>query len=165
MSTIGNRLEEERKRLGYNQTDFASLAGVGRKSQGYYESGERYPDASYLAAIANEGADILYIVIGKQATYLTRDKVATPKFMVKDSANPNYTATKSDRLHSPLDDLGLLQTVIKAVEINRPDLDPDTKSKLIPLLCEWAKAKYGDTETPPKIDADNVIHFAKVLGR
>lgn len=61
---IAERLKEERGRLGFSQADFAEIAGAHRKSQGNYESGERFPDAAYLAAIAKAGADIQYIVTG-----------------------------------------------------------------------------------------------------
>lgn len=63
---IGERIREERERLGLSQADFAALAGAHRKSQGNYESGDRYPDAAYLAAIAEAGADVGYIVTGKR---------------------------------------------------------------------------------------------------
>ena len=65
---IGARLKEERRRLGMNQADFAALGDAGRASQFNYESGERSPDASYLAAIAEAGADIGYIVTGRHST-------------------------------------------------------------------------------------------------
>ncbi|WP_080762412.1 helix-turn-helix domain-containing protein [Chromobacterium violaceum] len=63
---IGDRLREERERLGLNQTDFAALGGVGRKSQFNYEESERQPDAAYLAAISVAGADVLYILTGQR---------------------------------------------------------------------------------------------------
>lgn len=59
--TIGDRLKEERNRLGMSQPDFAALAGTTKKSQITYEKGVM-PDAAYLAAIAKAGADIQYIV-------------------------------------------------------------------------------------------------------
>lgn len=62
--TTGKRLKEERERLGYNQTDFAAIGGIGRKSQFNYEDDERKADSAYLAAIAAAGADIRYIVTG-----------------------------------------------------------------------------------------------------
>ena len=61
---IGKRLREERERLGFNQTDFAAIGGVGRKSQFNYEEDERQPDAVYLSAIHGAGADVQYIVTG-----------------------------------------------------------------------------------------------------
>ncbi|TBU78183.1 helix-turn-helix domain-containing protein [Phytopseudomonas daroniae] len=63
---IGERLREERVRLGYNQADFAAIAGVAKTSQFNYEKGERSPDASYLAAVAEKGVDVLYVVTGKR---------------------------------------------------------------------------------------------------
>lgn len=64
---IAERLAEERKRLGLSQTEFAALGGVGRKTQFNYESGERSPDAEYLAAVSGAGVDVLYVVTGKHA--------------------------------------------------------------------------------------------------
>ncbi|MNJ51797.1 transcriptional repressor DicA [compost metagenome] len=66
MLKIGERLREERVRLGYNQADFAGFAGVAKTSQFNYEKGERSPDALYLAAIAEKGVDVLYIVTGER---------------------------------------------------------------------------------------------------
>lgn len=67
MNPIGERLREERVRLGLNQDDFAEVGGVQRRAQGNYERGERAPDADYLARIAERGADVLFIVTGKRA--------------------------------------------------------------------------------------------------
>lgn len=61
---IGDRLKEERLRLGMNQTDFAAITGVTKNSQFNYEKGERSPDAAYLAAAADAGVDVLYVVTG-----------------------------------------------------------------------------------------------------
>lgn len=49
-----------------NQTDFAAVGGVGRKSQFNYEEDERQPDAAYLAAIAAAGVDVRYIITGNR---------------------------------------------------------------------------------------------------
>ncbi|MBA1289162.1 helix-turn-helix domain-containing protein [Pseudomonas japonica] len=64
---IGDRLKEERLRLGFNQADFAALAGVAKTSQFNYEKGDRSPDAEYLARVLEAGADILYVVSGSRA--------------------------------------------------------------------------------------------------
>ena len=63
---IGERLSDERKRLGYNQSDFSALAGITRKTLFGYESGERAPDALALAAWAKSGLDGLYVVTGQR---------------------------------------------------------------------------------------------------
>lgn len=64
MSTIGDRLREERKRLGYNQEDFAAIAGVTRRPYAEWESSNTAPTAMQLALIAAAGADVRYIVTG-----------------------------------------------------------------------------------------------------
>ena len=64
MGTIGDRLREERQRLDRNQTELGELGGVQKRAQINYESGERFPDAAYLAAIAAVGADVRYIITG-----------------------------------------------------------------------------------------------------
>ena len=61
---VGERLKEERERLGFSQTEFAAVAGASKNSQYNYEKGERCPDAAYLAAVAEKGVDILYVVTG-----------------------------------------------------------------------------------------------------
>ncbi|HCI1904150.1 TPA: helix-turn-helix transcriptional regulator [Pseudomonas aeruginosa] len=63
---IGERLKEERARLGFNQGDFAALGGVAKTSQFNYEKGERSPDAEYLAAVSKAGVDVLYVVTGRR---------------------------------------------------------------------------------------------------
>ncbi len=61
---VGQRVKEERERLGYNQTVFAAIGGMSRKTQFDYESGVRAPDGSYLIGIAAAGADVQYIITG-----------------------------------------------------------------------------------------------------
>lgn len=62
--SAGERLREERSRLGFKQEEFAQIGGVNRNTQGSYERGDRSPDANYLAAIAAHGVDLLYVVTG-----------------------------------------------------------------------------------------------------
>jgi transcriptional regulator with XRE-family HTH domain len=70
ISCIGERLREERERLGLSQSDMAALAkdlgakGATRQSQALYEKGEQSPSAAYIAAISTSGADVLYILTG-----------------------------------------------------------------------------------------------------
>ncbi|VVD97663.1 XRE family transcriptional regulator [Pandoraea communis] len=63
---IGNRLKEERKRLGLNQEGFASLASVSRRAYAEWEAGNTFPTAQQLGAFASAGADIQYIVTGER---------------------------------------------------------------------------------------------------
>lgn len=66
-TTSHERLRGERERLGLSQAAFAEIGGVKANAQGNYEKGERQPDLSYLAAIAEAGADVLYIITGEPA--------------------------------------------------------------------------------------------------
>jgi transcriptional regulator with XRE-family HTH domain len=64
--SIGDRLRDERMRLGLTQDAFADQVDVGRRTQGNYESGERSPDAEYLAAAAALGVDVMFVITGTQ---------------------------------------------------------------------------------------------------
>lgn len=66
MDSIGERLKEERQRLDMSQTEFGELGGVLKQAQIKYEKGERFPDAAFLAAISQAGADVQYIVTGER---------------------------------------------------------------------------------------------------
>lgn len=65
---ISSRLREERKRLGCgNQAQLAERLGISPSSVHNYETGKRSPDADFLAALADEGGDVLYVVTGRRA--------------------------------------------------------------------------------------------------
>lgn len=71
---ISDRLKEERQRLGLSQTAFAAIAGVTKSAQIKWESGSSSaPTAPALAAFAEAGADVLYILTGRR----TLDRPAT----------------------------------------------------------------------------------------
>lgn len=76
MSGIGARLRQERERLGLSQRAFGETGGVEANAQGKYESGERTPKGDYLAAVAELGVDVLYVLLGRKT--------------------PNHTALLSD---------------------------------------------------------------------
>lgn len=65
--SIGARLREERARLALNQEDFAALAGASKRAQLKWEKDESAPTATVLAAFADAGADVLYILTGRRS--------------------------------------------------------------------------------------------------
>lgn len=67
MGTLGERLREERERLGYSQTQFGDLAKVTKKTQMLYESDQRSPKADYLTALAAVNVDTQYILTGNRS--------------------------------------------------------------------------------------------------
>ena len=68
------RIRQERERLGFNQTDFAALAGASKRSQIGWEQGRTNPDAEALAAWAMEGADVQYILTGVRSSAALTDE-------------------------------------------------------------------------------------------
>ena len=61
---IRERIKSERERLGLSQTAFGSLGDVGKTTVIAWERGTAFPNAAFLAAIANAGADVQFIVTG-----------------------------------------------------------------------------------------------------
>lgn len=100
---IGERLKEERERLGFSQTEFAALAGASKNSQYNYEKGERSPDAPYLAAVAEKGVDILYVITG----------VATPQVAEGFTATENTLISQYRAL--PEDDQAAVHRIVGAM--------------------------------------------------
>lgn len=64
--TIGERLKEERLSLGLSQTELGAAGGKGKTTQINYEKGVGSPDAEFLAAAAEMGVDVLYVVTGRR---------------------------------------------------------------------------------------------------
>jgi len=64
MSSIGDRLREERKRLNLSQEACGIACGVTKMSQLNYEGNKRSPDAAYLQAFANLGGDVQFVLTG-----------------------------------------------------------------------------------------------------
>lgn len=62
----GERLREERDRLGLNQTDFGTQAGVSRGTQKAYELENSSPDVRYLMALQGMGVDVHYVLTGSR---------------------------------------------------------------------------------------------------
>lgn len=63
-SGVGERLREERERLGQNQTDFGQAAGVSRGTQKAYELESSSPDLRYLSGLQSLGVDVSYVLTG-----------------------------------------------------------------------------------------------------
>lgn len=72
MVSFGERLREERERLGLSQTLFGDLAQVTKKTQMLYESGQRSPKADYLTAIAEQGIDVQYVLTGNRSVSVSQ---------------------------------------------------------------------------------------------
>ena len=96
---ISDRIREERQRLGLSQEQLGAIAGVRKQAQLTYEKGDRHPDTLYLAAIAETGADVLYILTGQRAGGAAAAPVAEPTQQLSRRAlavAQNYEATSEE---------------------------------------------------------------------
>lgn len=73
---VAVRLQQERKRLAFNQSDFADHAGVSKRTQAAYEAGTSEPGIGYLRKIAELGVDVWYLITGAPAVVsdISRDE-------------------------------------------------------------------------------------------
>jgi len=69
---VGERLREERERLGLNQTEFGVLLGVSRGTQKNYELGANSLDLRYVSALEKCGVDAAFVLTGRRSTPLTQ---------------------------------------------------------------------------------------------
>ena len=76
---MGERIKEERERLGFNQSDFAALATATRKTLFNWESGAAAPNANVLAAWATHGLDVLFVVTGQRSQPPTTQATLSPR--------------------------------------------------------------------------------------
>nr|WP_081434239.1 helix-turn-helix domain-containing protein [Thioalkalivibrio sulfidiphilus] len=74
--TISSRFREERVRLGLSQAEVAGICGVRREIVGRWERGINAPGGEALAAFGMHGADLHYILTG-------RDKDAPQPVMLR----------------------------------------------------------------------------------
>lgn len=64
--TIGDRLREERLRLGLSQPKFAEIAGTTKQTLFSWETSKTAPDAHQLAAFALNGVDVFFVLTGER---------------------------------------------------------------------------------------------------
>ena len=65
--SVRERLKAERERLALSQPRMAELLGVGKTTVINWEKGTSAPDAVQLAAFAEAGADVLYVLTGQRS--------------------------------------------------------------------------------------------------
>lgn len=78
-SYFGNRLKEERKKLGYTQAEIAEKCGVSTRTWGDYERGNYFPRNENLVAIEKAGIDITYVMHGTRHVKLGAAMQELPK--------------------------------------------------------------------------------------
>lgn len=127
MHSVGERLREERDRLGLSQVDFAKKAGCSRRSQSNYELNERAPDTDYLTEIGKIGVDVAYVVTGVRSKPVEGTVLRLPPL-----------PPKSDEQGVPYDGIGKLRDRIKAIVDQIQD-----ERRLRVVVANAEEAKYG----------------------
>lgn len=61
---FGERIRQERQRLGFSQAQVAQAAGLSKATQVGYEGGARAPDLRYLCYLGDLGFDTYFILTG-----------------------------------------------------------------------------------------------------
>lgn len=87
---IGARLREERELRSITQVGLAEIASAGKRTVIDWEKGVTAPNAVQLAAMADAGFDVLYILTGQRAG----GAEVSP-------ANPREAALLDNYRHSP----------------------------------------------------------------
>lgn len=70
--SVGNRLKEERKRLGLTQEAIGLACGVAKRTQILFEQDAHVPGGAYFAAADELGMDVAYVLVGR------RDRLSEP---------------------------------------------------------------------------------------
>lgn len=65
--SFGNRLREERKRIGLSQIELAERLAMHRQTQRLYETGKNSPDTNYLQSVMALGMDVQYLLTGTRS--------------------------------------------------------------------------------------------------
>lgn len=75
---LGNRLREERDRVGMTQPVFAEAVGAKKRTLIDWEKGVSSPTATQLEALAAIGVDVLYVLTGRRAPAVNGLAVSEP---------------------------------------------------------------------------------------
>lgn len=69
-TTINERIQIERSRLGLSQNAIAKIGGVSRETQINYEKkeGGSTPNCVYLTRVMEKGLDVMFVLTGKRAS-------------------------------------------------------------------------------------------------
>ena len=70
---IGKRLQLERTRLNFSQTEFAERTGVSRAAQAGYEGGRSLPDLAYALKAQEAGLDLTFLLSGRTSAQTSVD--------------------------------------------------------------------------------------------
>lgn len=77
--TIGERLREERERLGLSQPKFAAIAETTKQTLFSWETGKTAPDGFQLSLLSAGGVDVLYVLTGSRSQPVAEAETLSPR--------------------------------------------------------------------------------------
>lgn len=94
------------------------MGGVRRLAQGNYEKGERLPDAAYLTAIAEVGADVGFILTGQRQTQYPDSESGSARNREQESfTNPSaLTGLEGSGEQPPHVDLQRMEKIVEMLD-------------------------------------------------
>jgi transcriptional regulator with XRE-family HTH domain len=130
---IGERLKEERERLGYTQDNFSAAAGAKRRTLVDWERNASSPTAVQLSALADIGVDVQYVVTGmrsqgSQPLFTWEDIGKAGHGMLYDAALIKAITIDSEQTYNLLH-LLLMKNLTKVTGIEEPSSDKNAKIK------------------------------------
>lgn len=130
VTSIGDRLKEERERLGYSQPAFGALGGKTKKTVMQWEGGDQYPNAAFLSAVAAQGADVQYILTGMHGAPALRIEQERAGYVVEVLSPAEAQALRALRASGAL--VSVSQTISgnanQVVGVNNGEVNGDKKS-------------------------------------
>ena len=168
---IGERLREEREKIGYSQEKLGAIGGVQKRAQINYEAGERQPDAAYLRGVAQVGIDVQYVLLGVRSANLM-EVFVSDDFVKETNSEHARKALAETRERGvsptlPTDELALLDSYRRCKPEARVNLI-QTAALLAagmpptPAPAPRASAKGGGGQS---VVGDNAIQIGSVAGK
>ena len=142
-NTLGERLKNERMRLGLTQTALGAACGVKKTTQINYEKDLTSPTAAYLSAAKELGVDIWYVIEGEVG------KNEPCRGLEKDTSVPLYDLEAAAGHGSVLDQ----ENVIRMCSIDEALL---SQHGLRADQCAMLMVK-GDSMEPTLQDGDTIL--------
>lgn len=152
---IGERLKDERKRLGLTQPGLAEAAGAAKRTVIDWEKGVSSPTAVQLEAMATVGMDVLYVVTGLS----TRDVASQPNLPL--NANLTETANQAaDSSSVPLINAERLTRIVDLLEAYASQAGRRWPAK---RLVAVAAEVYNVLADEPALDEPKVERILKLV--
>lgn len=94
-SEIGQRLREERERVGLKQEELAERVGKSRNTISAWERGEQFPSGEFLMSAPGMGFDVLYLLTGRRGVEVVGALSAEESKLVENyrAASPAHQAS------------------------------------------------------------------------